>query len=206
MDIEHYNNNREKLSPLVEHNGAAYGFWLIGRWHNTTKGGTYYYGAYPPSYLKRLQLLFPDEFKGTILHLFSGTVEGDGDRVFTLDCNPEPIPGVKPDFVIDAERLNECIPEKYFDIIIADPPYGNNHTKYGVKKRASRKKVIHLCSKILKPGGYLAWLDTLVVQWAKRDGWKLRGLVGLCQSTNHQVRVITILQKVKTEKEQYLFK
>ena len=71
MDIENYNDNRGNYSPLVEHNGAAYGFWLIGRWHNTTKGKAYYYGAYPPSYLRRLELLFPKQFEGTILHLFS---------------------------------------------------------------------------------------------------------------------------------------
>ena len=205
MNIENYNDNRRNYSPLVEHNGAAYGFWLIGRWHNVTKGKAYYYGAYPPSYLKRLELLFPDQFKGTILHLFSGTVEGDGERVFALDCNPEPIPGVKPDIVADAEKLDEHVPLKFFDLIIADPPYGENYKKYGVKRKASRRKVLHLCSRVLKNGGYLIWLDTLIPQWAKRDGWTLRGLIGLGQSTNHGVRVITILQKMRTE-EQYLFK
>jgi len=197
MDIEHYNNNRGNFSPLVEHNSAAYGFWLIGRWFNATRGGVYYYGAYPPSYLKRLELLFPEQFKGTILHLFSGTLTGDGQRIFSLDVNPEPIPGIKPDFVIDAERLDECVPENFFDLIISDPPYGTNHEKYGVRKKVNRKRVIHLCSKILKPGGYAIWLDTIIPQWAKRDGWTLRGLIGCGQSTNHQVRVITILQNLK---------
>jgi hypothetical protein len=201
MDIEHYNNNRGKISPLVEHNGAAYGFWLIGRWHNTTKGKAYYYGAYPPSYLKRLQLLFPDEFKGTILHLFSGTVEGDKPRIFTLDLNPEPVPGVKPNIVADAEQLDKHVPEGFFDIVIADPPYGDNHLKYGIKKKVNRKKVVHLCSRVLKNGGYLIWLDTIIPQWAKRDGWTLRGLIGMGQSTNHRVRVITILQNARVDEK-----
>jgi len=195
VDIENYNNSRRNFSPLVEHNGAVYGFWLIGRWYNATRGRAYYYGAYPPSYLKRLELLFPEEFKGTILHLFSGTVKGDGQRTFTLDITPEPLPGLKPDFVANAECLDECIPAESFDLIIADPPYNNNHSKYGVSKKVNRKKVVHLCSKVLKNGGYLIWLDTIIPQWAKKDGWGLRGLIGLGQSTNHQVRVITILQR-----------
>lgn len=196
VDIANYNNSRGNFSPLVEHNGAAYGFWLIGRWFNATRGGQYYYGAYPPSYLKRLELLFPEEFKGTVLHLFSGTLKGDGQRTFTLDIKSEPVPGIKPDFVADAEQLDKHVPENFFDLVIADPPYGSNHTKYGVKKKVNRKKVIHLCSKILKPGGYLIWLDTVLPQWRKADGWLLRGIIGCGQSTNHQVRAITILQKV----------
>ena len=195
MDITHYNDNRGNFSPIVEHNGAAYGFWLIGRWFNATRGGPYYYGAYPPSYLKRLELLFPEQFKGTILHLFSGTVKGDGQRIFTLDVNAEPLPGIKPDFVADAECLDEYVPAESFDLIIADPPYGENHVKYGLRKKVNRKRVIHLCSKVLKNGGYLIWLDTIVPQWSRADGWTLRGLIGCGQSTNHQVRVITLLQK-----------
>ena len=195
MNIENYNLHRQNFSPLVEHNNAVYGFWLIGRWYNATMGGQYYYGAYPPSYLKRLGLLFPDIFNvGKILHLFSGTVIGDGERIITLDINPEPIQGIKPDIIGDAEELDGLFSENKFDLIVADPPYGDNYIKYGTKP-INRKKIVHLCSIILKNGGFLVWLDTIIPQWAKRDGWVLRGMIGLAQSTNHAVRSITILQK-----------
>jgi len=195
VDIENYNNSRGNFSPLVAHNGAVYGFWLIGRWYNATRGKAYYYGAYPPSYLKRLELLFPEESKGTVLHLFSGTLRGNGKNLFSLDINPEPTPGVRPDFITDAEELDRRVPENFFDLVIADPPYGENHLKYGVSKKVNRKKVVHLCSRVLKDGGFLIWLDIIIPQWAKEDGWALRGLIGLGQSTNHRVRVISILQR-----------
>lgn len=73
--------------------------------------------------------------------------------------------------------------------------YDDNHIKYGTEK-VNKKKVIKGCARVLKVGGYLVWLDTIMPIWAKADGWKLRGTIGLLQSTNHKVRVITILQKI----------
>ena len=119
--------------------------------------------------------------------------------------NAEPIPGIKPDFVTDAERLDECVPENFFDLVISDPPYGLNHIKYGIKKKVNRKRVVHLCSKVLKAGGYLIWLDTVLPQWRKADGWTLCGLIGLGQFTNHQVRVVTILQKMASSNQPEVF-
>jgi len=199
IDIENYNSRRGKYSPLVLHNGGVYGFWLIGRRYGISPKGVYYYGTYPPSYLKRISYLFPKEFEGgRILHLFSGIIKGDGERVITMDIKPEVVEGIKPNVVGDAQEVNEYFPEKYFDLILADPPYDDNHIKYGTDK-ISRKKVIHKCSFILKEGGYLVWLDTMMPQWSKKDGWAYKGSIGLCQSTNHKVRGITILKKVEVK-------
>ena len=46
-----------------------------------------------------------------------------------------------------------------------------------------------------KEGGYLCWLDTLIPQWRKADGWNYNGNIGIAQSTNHKVRGLTILQR-----------
>ena len=192
MNIEYYNTiaKARNWSCLLEHNEAAYGYWLIGRWYNITKGGKYYYGAYPPSYLDRIFTLFPGYKNKMILHLFSGTIRGNGKNEITLDIKSEVIPNI----VADALSIDNLFKSELFDLVLADPPYENNWEKYGTEK-ISIRKVIHKTSKIIKDGGFLIWLDTIIPQWRKKDGWKLRGLIGLGQSTNHRTRVITILQK-----------
>jgi hypothetical protein len=190
LQLDNYNKNRGIYSPLIEHNGIVCGYWLCGQdYHNKTG----YYGAYPPSYLKRIKLLFPLDFPcSMMMHLFSGKVErGIWNCEVLVDSNPE----LNPTIVHDAETISEISDKPAFDLVLADPPYNNNHTKYGTKK-VNKKKVIRECSKILNMNGYLVWLDTSIPIWAKADGWKLRGTIGLNQSTNHLTRTITILQKV----------
>jgi len=196
LSLENYNRfaKNKRYSPCVEHNGAIYGFWLVGRWYNVTKGGKYYYGAYPPTYLARIHALFSitdkDLFQQPykILHLFSGTVKGNGKNIITLDIKSE----LNPDVVGDAQKLSKYFSEDYFDLIIADPPYEDNYIKYGTKK-FSRKKVLGECYKVLKKDGYLVWLDTILIQWSKKF-WDLKGIIGLCQSTNHRIRAVAILR------------
>jgi len=190
IDIGNYNKNRGIYSPVIEHNGIICGFWLCGQdYHNATR----FFGAYPPSYLKRMSLLFPDHKGFGVLHLFSGMVpKGTWKNELTFDINPE----LDPTIVGNAEELSKYVGLKYaIDLVLADPPYDNNHEKYGTKK-ANKRKVIKECAKILSKGGHLVWIDTIIPIWAKADGWKLRGTIGMVQSTNHKCRVITILEKV----------
>lgn len=206
MDVAHFNANRGIYFPLLEENGMIAGFWLVG---NSYRNQSKMFGAYPPSYLKRIQLLFPEEFeKGWILHLFSGTIQGS-ERQITFDVRSE----MKPDFVGNAEDIDKIYFQEMvgrmagnselwegFDLILADPPYDDNHLRYNTAP-VNKKKVIKKCVSILKPGGHLVWLDTIQPIWAKADGWKLRGTIGLLQSTNHKVRVISILKKVESDFE-----
>lgn len=188
MNVNNYNLCRGIASPLVEHGDIVLGFWMCGNdYHNKST----LYGAYPPCYLPRMKLLFPDEFKKNVLHLFSGSIDvTDVPNALSLDINPD----LHPMIVGNAEEV-----DTYFhgdvDLILADPPYDNNHLKYGTEK-VNKKKVISACSKALRVGGFLVWLDTIMPIWKKADGWKLRGTIGLLQSTNHKVRVATILEKV----------
>lgn len=72
IDCENYNANRGIYSPLMEHNGCVFGYWLTG---NDYRNKTRYYGVYPPSYLRRIKLLFPTEVAaGAVLHCFAGMV------------------------------------------------------------------------------------------------------------------------------------
>ena len=99
-----------------------------------------------------------------------------------------------PDVVGDAVELSSYFEPASFDLILADPPYKGNYEKYGVKP-FSKKKVLSECAKILRPGGYLVWLDTIMPQWRKKDGWIYRGNIGLAQSTNHVYRAVLFLEK-----------
>ncbi len=195
IDVKNYNDHRGIYSPLIEHNGIVCGYWLMG---NDYRNPSKYYGAYPPSYLKRVRMLFPREFEsGLILHCFSGEVELVGTteermRQIRLDIKDGLVN--RPDVVGDAAQLSKYFKPGSFDLILADPPYGDNHTKYGTPP-VNKKKVVQECGKVLKDGGTLVWLDTIMPMWAKADGWKLAGTIGMCQSTNHQTRVMTILEQ-----------
>jgi hypothetical protein len=174
-----------QYSPLVVHNNRLYGFWLIGRWYASDRS---FYGSYPPSYLGRIRALFPDCAK--ILHLFSGTVKGDGTNEITYDIKPE----LEPDICDDVSNLLKHFQPAEFDLILADPPYEErDFEKYGCKP-FSKGKVVKDCSFIVKPGGFLVWLDTVLPPFSKKD-WQLYAIIGLVQSTNHRIRAISIFQK-----------
>jgi len=192
LSISNYNSHRGIWSSLSEHNGRVCGFWMEGNnYHNTSS----MYGVYPPSYLARMALLFPAYEGRKTLHLFSGSLKGIKGQE-TFDVRPEPIPGVFPTYCGDAQKLSAIVGAGVYDLIFADPPYDNNHVKYGTST-FSKKRVVHECSLAIKAGGFLVWLDTVIPMWAKRDGWELAGTIGYVQSTNHKVRVITILKKCR---------
>jgi hypothetical protein len=187
IDIVNYNACRGVYSPLHEHNNIIYGFWLCGQ---NYKNASPYYGSYPPSYLSRMSWLFPHE--ENILHMFSGMVtKGHWKTEHTLDINES----LHPDWCMDVIDFCDVAAKCTLDVIFADPPYDDNHIKYGTEK-LNKKKVIKRSVELLKIGGYLVWLDTIIPIWAKADGWKLRGTIGMVQSTNHKCRVITILEKI----------
>lgn len=196
MSIENFNAKRGIYSPVVDAEGVVtrldndtvFGVWMMGNnYHNKST----YFGTYPPSYLRRMRMLFPDDLDTKVLHLFSGVVErGMWIDEVTFDIKPD----VHPDVIGNAENLSSHITQLY-SLVLADPPYDENHVKYGTEK-VNKRQVVKECAKILRPGGYLVWLDTIIPMWAKADGWKWKGAIAVIQSTQHKVRVATILQKV----------
>lgn len=194
ISVENYNAKRGIYSPLIEHNGIICGFWLCGNDYHNPSG---YYGAYPPSYLKRMSWLFPDHKDYWVLHMFAGkTPRGTWKDEWFLEINPVVKVEGRGDITGDAETFGDTGWNKgTWDLIMADPPYDENHVKYGTKK-VNKRKVLKGCAKVLTKGGHIVWIDTIIPMWAKADGWKLRGTIGMVQSTNHKCRVITILEKV----------
>jgi len=188
--IRIYNTKFPKWSKLHVHNKLIYGFWLIGAWHNTAnERGITFYGAYPPHYLERVRALFPDCRK--VLHLFSGVVEKQYEGEVTFDINPE----CNPDICGDVRKLRHYFSEGEFDLILADPPYEVKVFKIYGYEPFSKPAVIKDCHYITKKGGFLVWLDTRFPSFSKKQ-WNVIGTIGLIQSTNHRVRMVTIFQKV----------
>lgn len=172
-------------------NEKIYGMWQAGQnYRNKSK----IYGAYPPRYLERVHSMFPE--KKMLLHLFSGKVErGTWPQAheYTMDINPDN----GADFVGDAHELgsyNKGIALEAFDLVLADPPYSAKDAEQYGYKMVYRKKVLHECAKVLQPGGHLVWLDTVWPQYTKRE-FELAGLIGYVRSTNHRVRLVTILRR-----------
>jgi len=188
MDVNYYNAVRGIWSPLIEHGDIITGYWMPG---NNYQKDNDYYGGYPRDYLERMRALFPHAVN--VLHLFSGMVViGRWPHEERVDINLE----LPAEHHYNAEQIAALDKFRKWELILADPPYEENHEKYSTEK-ANKKKVVHGCASVIRPGGFLVWLDTRIPIWAKSDGWKLRGTIGLVQSTNCLTKTTTILEKAR---------
>lgn len=189
--VDNYNQTlglKYPASQLHLQGNFVVGVWMIG---NCYRNKTPYYGAYPHSYLQRVNALFPD--RKNVLHLFSGSLDSeDVEDAIRFDKRPE----MNPDIVGNAEHLSQYFNGEKFDVIFADPPYSNEDaTKYGTPM-VNRNRVVKECVKILKENGFIVWLDQTYPMYRK-DELKLVGTIGLIRSTNHRVRTVFIYQKVE---------
>ena len=187
---ENYNKTFERYSrPLQASDQWLWGVWIIG---NNYSDKSRYYGEYPPGYLDRVMSLFPDIEDNEILHLFSGSLS-ESVKGIRFDINPE----LKPDIVGDAEKLSEFLSFSP-RLIIADPPYSEEDTNHYGICMVNRNKVVQECAKVLKPGGFLVWLDQVIPMY-RREELELVGTI-VIRSTNHRVKMVFILQKVGFER------
>ena len=146
--------------------------------------GSGFYGAYPPAYGRRVMSLFPDAKR--VLHLFSGSLP-KGDYV-RFDLRK------RADVKGDAHELGKHFGAGAFDLILADPPYSVEDAKRYGTPMVDRKKCLSEAGKVLTPGGFIVWLDTVLPMFTKRE-FNLVGLIGMVRSTNHRFRVVSIFQK-----------
>lgn len=188
--VELYNTHPKfsKYPKMIYDKNWMLGIWSIG---NNYKNNSSYYGAYPRDYLDRIMTLFPDKKK--ILHLFSGSLPA-GDYI-RFDRKKEPIQGVYPEVIGEAEKLSDYFYNKeqdiyeQFDLILADPPYSEEDAKKYGTCLISRNKVIKECVKILKKGGHLMWMDQTLPMYRK-DELKRCIEIYISRSTNHRVRAV----------------
>lgn len=185
-----YNRGFPKRPVLIMDKGWLYGIWVVGQHYASGHG---YYGEYPAGYLKRLAVMFSGRAK-VVLHAFAGVVEKglfEGAKEYTLDVNP----ALKPDVI---SRVEDFSSRFRFDLILADPPYTKEDAKrYGFGMPNRRKSVAKLADHLVA-GGYLCWLDIMPPQW-KKANLLLLGTIGIVQSSNHRVRLLSIFRKNAVE-------
>jgi hypothetical protein len=180
--------------------------WLMG---NSYGNKTSYYGSYPGNFLKRLNALFPDAL--STLHLFSGSLPpgqylrfdrrhpGDLAEGESFLFETETFETRKDSFENglirgEAEHLSEYFLPSSIDLIVADPPYSAEDAGHYGAPMVNRNHVIAEARKILCDAGCLVWLDQVWPMYSKKQ-WNLIALIGVVISTNHRMRLLTILEK-----------
>lgn len=174
--------------------------WLLGNWSiGNNYAGSGWHGSYPPSYLKRIHAMFPEFSKEETLHLFSGSLSPGfgGEKDWAADFSGICFDGNKdlgPDVCGDAEQLSTYF-QNQFGIILADCPYSDEDAnKYGFTL-INRNKVVKEAYKVLKPGGFLCWMDMVLPMYSKEQFERV-GEISISRSTNHRVRAVFIFRKV----------
>lgn len=161
-----------------------YGVWQIGaQYQNATR----YYGAYPHSYLERIQALFPEIDLGQVLHVFSGSLPpGPYTR---CDINIR----LRPELVGNVYNLKK-LTSRTFDLALADPPYTPEDAKEYGTSGIDRGLATNAIADVVKVGGFLVWLDTT---WPmhRKDLWRYFGSIQVIRSTNHRVRAVSLFQR-----------
>lgn len=179
--------NHQKTFPhaaLTIQDNRLFGVWMIGAYYKRTAP---YHGSYPPTFLKRVKSLFPDNTK--ILHLFSGMVKKEPGET-TFDINPK----LGPDVYGNAEELSRYFPSNFFNLVISDPPYSSKDAAIYGTKMPRTFKVMQELAKIVTIGGYVVWLCTSPPLYRKIE-WDLKGIIGLHTGTNRVFRCVVIMQR-----------
>jgi SAM-dependent methyltransferase len=186
--VELYNQSFRKYPDSALHASSRWisGTWVLGNDYR----GTGMYGSYPPGYMDRIETLFPDQKQ--ILHIFSGSLWQSATRnLVTLDSRitPEVKPGVQGS-VLALPFLDQV-----FDLCYSDPPYSEIDAERYQTKLPDRRKVLYEVHRIIRPGGFLVWMDTTIPMYRK-DMWNWCGAISLWRSTNHRIRGVMIFERM----------
>lgn len=180
------------VSMAIGGDGRVFGIWRMGNDYRVSSG---YYGGYPATYLRRVKALFPDKVR--TLHLFSGHVDLVAFPGDTVDSNAD----LSPTFVDDAQTLLS-VPLEDYDLVLADPAYSAEDSLHYGTPMINRTKVVRALARC-RPGTHVVWLDQVLPMYRK-DTLSLEAEIGLassfieeadigmCKSTNHRFRVVTI--------------
>ncbi len=171
-------------SLFIGEDGRVVGTWIMG---NDYRVKSNYYGGYPAGYLKRIKALFPD--KKSTLHLFSGKVDLATFPGDTVDINP----ANGATFVDDAQTL-EQVPLKWYDLVLADPPYSVEDCEHYGTSMVKRNTVMRALAG-LPPGAHVVWLDQVLPMYRK-DTFAVDATIGMWKSTNHRFRGITVFRRL----------
>lgn len=186
---ELFNTAHPELCPLVVSHQAGkpflFGHWFVGGGNIST-----FYGSYQVEYLKRMDVIFADcKGKREFVHLFAGSIPMSPD--YTVVGLPDG--DYKPEFSCDAHELSSRLPFRPA-LIMADPPYEEAAAGRYAICNINRPQVVAECARILRPGGYLVWLDQALPVF---ENSKLRwvGLISYIRSTGNRYRAVAIFHK-----------
>lgn len=174
------------------------GVWSIGN-NFSAESKEKYYGAYPRGYLNRIFSMFPDVDQ--VLHLFSGSLHME--KLFKdFPLHAHTLLDGRPDANLygalkgDANKVSDYFWKQQFDLVLADPPYSiDDAARYKCDIPVNRRRIMRECHKIVKPWGYMVWMDMVKPQWRK-DMWHYCGFIAIDRSTLHRVRAIFILRRI----------
>ena len=91
--------------------------------------------------------------------------------------------------------MSEIIPNNFYSLVLADPPYSIEDCDHYGTCMIKRNKVFKECYKVMEKGGILIWLDQVLPQYRKIE-FDILARIGMVKSTNHRFRVITIFKKI----------
>lgn len=162
------------------------GFWFCGGGNVST-----FYGSYQVEYLKRVSSMFPDCVgQREVLHLFSGSLPPSRDYVRVgKDFTGE----YKADLEIDAHSLSSHLPFNP-SLIYADPPYSEEDSEHYKCAMVNRAKILDECGKVLRPGGFVVWLDQALPIFSN-DNLNMVGCISYIRSTANRFRCVVLFQK-----------
>ena len=180
--IDRYERKIGQTPPLWD-GGKIYGIFMLGNDYS----GSGYYGSYPGNYMERMLALFPETPR---LHLFSGEVTDP--EAFCVDFDPE----TPADLNMEIEKYLTQEEPNTFETIFADPPYSKDEAENYNAPYPNKRNCMKGCGKVLRPGGYLIWLDQRRPIWAKKDGFEWAGCIGVDCGSNRIARFATILRGV----------
>jgi hypothetical protein len=148
------------------------------------------------------------------MHLFSGTIKDNPPDIITYDIKPQiqfeefntfgigtgKEKGDVKQFTVSPTICDDVRNIKQHklafwtrQLIIADPPYNDNHVKYNTEKVNKIQLFIDL-EECCKEGTYLAWLDSSVPIYSAKT-WFAFARITVYVGANCDIRVWTIFQR-----------
>lgn len=184
-----FNRAFPHLLPIAvgSHAGRPFlfSFWFVG-------GGNVseFFGSYQVEYLNRINAMFTDAEK--VVHLFSGSLPpSDKYTRVGIDYTGKH----KSDLEIDVHQLSTYMSFNP-DLIMADPPYEEVHGALVQYKcgKVNTRAVLDECAAVLKPGGFVVWMDTALPIFSN-DRLRHVGGISYIRSTGNRFRVVSFFQK-----------
>jgi hypothetical protein len=174
--------NELKYPPTIWSHDWIYGLWYCG----TAFQKSIYYGQFPMTFVKRITTAFlPGEFD--FLHACAGRCHIDGAINMDIHNLPE------VDVVGNVESMEFA--DNSFDVCLIDPPYSEEDaSRYKVKRLIKPKITMAEIKRVLRPGGWLLWLDERYPSY-RRGEWELKGLIGIVTGAERRARVLSMFRK-----------